>query len=167
VVEHQRGNQTREVGVGGAEKEEDRKASQSHYQARKIELILYGRDRRHSIRGDFFCGRRIRNRVEAADRRKVDEAGYGGFALPFRQTLLRGVWPCPRKIAASISARCAKSRFLCLHNGELALDKRAIHSVAADLDIAKAPARYSAVGAVPVDRSTFFTSKNPDKTKIL
>jgi len=31
-----------------------------------------------------------------------------------------------------------------LHNGELALDKRAIHFAAADLDIAKAPARYSA-----------------------
>jgi hypothetical protein len=72
VVEHQRGNQTREVGVGGAEKEEDRKASQSHYQARKIELILYGRDTRHSISGDFFCGRRIRDRVEATRRDMVD-----------------------------------------------------------------------------------------------
>jgi hypothetical protein len=42
---------------------------------------------------------------------------------------------------------CAKLRFLRLHNGELALDKRAIHSAAAALDIAKAPARYSATGA--------------------
>jgi hypothetical protein len=36
-----------------------------------------------------------------------------------------------------LCARCAKLRFLRLHNGELALDKRAIHSAAADLDIAK------------------------------
>jgi hypothetical protein len=64
-----------------------------------------------------------------------------------------------------LCARCAKLRFLRLHNGELALDKRAIHSAAADLDIAKAPARYSAIGAVPVDRSTFFTSRNPDKNQ--
>jgi hypothetical protein len=62
-----------------------------------------------------------------------------------------------------LCARCLKSCFLCLHNGELALDKRAIHSVAADLEIAKAQARYSAIGAVPVDRSTFFTSRNSDK----
>ena len=42
------------------------------YQARKIELILYGRDKRHSIRGDFFCGRRIRDRAEATRQDMVD-----------------------------------------------------------------------------------------------
>jgi hypothetical protein len=157
VVEHQRGNQTREVGVGGAEKEEDRKASQSHYQARKIELILHGRDKRHSIKADFFCRRRIRDRVEATRRDMVDllyrfaKRPLGRLALPSEDSGL------------DLCARCAKSRFLCLHNGELALDKRAIHSAAADLDIAKAPARYSANWCSPVDRSTFFTSRNPDK----
>ena len=103
MVEHQRGSQTREVGVGGAEKEEGRKASQSHYQARKIEPILYGRDKRHSIRGDFFCGRRIRDRVEATRRDMVDLL-YGFAKRPL------GASPLLRKIAASISARAARSR---------------------------------------------------------
>jgi hypothetical protein len=47
-----------------------------------------------------------------------------------------------------LCARCAKSRSSCLHNGEPALDKRGIHFTAANLNIAKAPARYSAIGAV-------------------
>jgi hypothetical protein len=159
VVEHQRGNQTREVGVGGAEKEEDRKASQSHYQARRIELILYGRDKRHSIRGDFFCGRRIQDRVEATRRDMVDLL-YRFAKRPLRASRLPSA-----DSGLDLCARCAKLRFLRLHNRELVLDKRAIHSAAADLDIAKAPARYSAIGRSPLDRSTFFTSRNRGKNQ--
>jgi len=71
----------------------------------------------------------------------------------------------PSEDATSISvARCAKSRFLCLHNGELALDKRAIHSAAADLDIAKAPARYSAIGAVQ-STARHLHVKKPDENQ--
>jgi hypothetical protein len=58
-------------------------------------------------------------------------------------------------------------RFLRLHNGGLALDKRAIHSAAADLDIAKAPARYSAIGAVHATARHSSPQETPIKTKTL
>jgi hypothetical protein len=66
-----------------------------------------------------------------------------------------------------LCARCLKSCFLCLHNGELGLDKRAIHSAAADLDIAKAPTRYSAIGAVQSTARHSSRQETPTKTKIL
>jgi hypothetical protein len=58
-------------------------------------------------------------------------------------------------------------RFLRPAQRRAGLDKRAIHSAAADLNIAKAPARYSAIGRSPLDRSTFFTSRDRKKTTIL
>ena len=79
-----------------------------------------------------------------------------------------GTSPLPSEDSGlDLCARCAKLRFLRPHNGGLALDKRAIHSAAADLDIAKAPARYSAIGAVHSTARHSSRQETPIKTKIL
>jgi hypothetical protein len=79
-----------------------------------------------------------------------------------------GASPLPSEDSGlDLCVRGAKLRFLRLHNGELALDKRAIHSAAADLDVAKAPARYSAIGAVQSTARHSSRQETPIKTKIL
>ena len=79
-----------------------------------------------------------------------------------------GASPLLRKIAASISPRAARScaPFACTTAGWLLINAL-FHSAAADLDIAKAPARYSAIGAVQSTARHSSRQETPTKTKIL